>query len=142
MSTVVHSGEARVVGGRDGRARTPDGILDIPLRRQALAQPGEGTTPEALFAATYAACFSGALGRVRRLAGLPTVELDATARVQVVSETEGVFDVVVELDMTIPDTDPTDAVEQVRQAHVICPYSRAIRGNVPVTLRANGLPVT
>ena len=142
MVTVLHGGEARVVGGRDGRATTPDGILDVPLRRAALSQPGEGTTPEALFAATYAACFSGALGRVRREAGLPSVELDATCRVTVVSETEGIFDVVVELDMTIPDTEPEAAVDQVREAHRICPYSRAVRGNVPVTLRANGQPVT
>lgn len=141
MTSVLHQGEARVVGGRDGRATTPDGILDVPLRRAALAKPGEGTTPEALFAATYAACFSGALGRVRREMGLPTVELDATCRVAVQSETEGVFDVVVALDMTIPDTTPSDAVEQVRAAHIICPYSRAVRGNVPVTLTANGLPV-
>jgi osmotically inducible protein OsmC len=138
MNSALHSGEARVIGGRDGRATTPDGILDVPLRRQALSKPGEGTTPEALFAATYAACFSGALGRVRRERGLSAVTLDATCRVAVFSEVEGVFDVDVELDMTIPDTSVDDAVEQLRAAHVICPYSRAIRGNVPVTLRANG----
>jgi Ohr subfamily peroxiredoxin len=103
---------------------------------------GGGTNPEQLFAVGYAACFEGALGVVgrREHADLGAVSIDSEVSL-ITSENRG-FNVAVELDVSLPRmNDPERAVAIVAAAHEVCPYSNATRGNVEVTLKANGQSV-
>jgi Ohr subfamily peroxiredoxin len=100
---------------------------------------GGGTNPEQLFAVGYAACFEGALGVVgrRERVDLGAVAIDAEVTL-ITTETKG-FNVAVTLNVSLPGiADPDAAVALVSAAHAVCPYSNATRGNVDVTLTANG----
>ena len=138
MANVLHSSTAHVTNGREGRATTPDGVLDVALARPGMIVADAGTTPEALFGAAYAACFSSALGRIRREAHFPTVIIEADCDVALAERPTGGFGLTVDLAVTIPDTSADDAVTQARAAHELCPYSNAVKGNVPVRITANG----
>jgi Ohr subfamily peroxiredoxin len=142
MSTkVLYTAEAHVTGGRaDGHGRTSDGKLDVILRRPTeMDGDGEGTNPEQLFAVGYAACFEGAIGVVgmRRRAEVGDVAIDS--KVSLITTEERGFNVAVELHVSLPSVeDSEEAIEIVREAHKVCPYSNATRGNVDVLLTANG----
>jgi lipoyl-dependent peroxiredoxin len=144
MSKTIYTAEAHVVGGRaDGHGKTSDGALEVDLRLPAeMGGEGGGTNPEELFAVGYAACFEGAIGAVaRRLKLEPgTVEIDS--KVSLNPGPERTFVISVELDVKLPDVESDDdAAEIVREAHKVCPYSNATRGNIDVTLTANGAAV-
>jgi lipoyl-dependent peroxiredoxin len=144
MSKVLYTAEAHVTGGRaDGHGRSSDGKLDVVLRRPTeMDGDGEGTNPEQLFAVGYAACFEGAIGVVgmRRRAEVGDVAIDS--RVSLITTEERGFNVAAELHVSLPSVgDDAEAVEIVREAHAVCPYSNATRGNVDVILTANGQPV-
>jgi Ohr subfamily peroxiredoxin len=103
---------------------------------------GGGTNPEQLFAVGYAACFEGALGVVgrRERVDLGAVSIDSEVRL-ITTEDRG-FNVAVGLDVALPGiSEPERAVSIVAAAHEVCPYSNATRGNVEVSLKANGHPV-
>jgi lipoyl-dependent peroxiredoxin len=140
MAKVVYTAEATVTGGREkGHGRSTDGELDVQLR-----PPGEGggTNPEQLFAVGYAACFEGALGVAGRREHKEVGDASIDSKVSLVTTEERGFNVAVELDVTLPQVqDPEEAKKIVAAAHEICPYSNATRGNVEVTLTANGQPV-
>jgi Ohr subfamily peroxiredoxin len=144
MSKTLYTAKAHVVGGRDaGHGRSSDGVLEVDLRLPAEMGGSEaGTNPEQLFAVGYAACFEGALGGAarRRRVDLGAVAIDSAVSLSP-NDSKG-FDLSVELDVTlggIADTD--EAIAIVQDAHQICPYSNATRGNIPVTLTVNGTPV-
>ncbi len=144
MSKVVYTAEAHVTGGRaEGHGRTSDGVLEVDLRLPPeLGGEGGGTNPEQLFAVGYAACFEGALGAAARRTKAEVGDVAIDSRVSVSTGEERNFVLSVELDVTLPSvTDDGQAVELVRAAHGICPYSNATRGNIEVTLTANGQPV-
>jgi Ohr subfamily peroxiredoxin len=104
--------------------------------------PGGGTNPEQLFAVGYAACFEGALGVVARRAKADTGDAAIDSEVSLSPDGQGGFELSVNLDVTLPSiADSAEAVELVRAAHSVCPYSNATRGNIEVTLTANGAPV-
>jgi Ohr subfamily peroxiredoxin len=104
---------------------------------------GGGTNPEELFAVGYAACFEGALGTVARRERLETGDVAIDSKVTLVTTEDRGFTVAVELDVTLPSVDDAEqAIELVRAAHKVCPYSNATRGNIDVVLSANGRPVT
>jgi lipoyl-dependent peroxiredoxin len=136
----VYTAEATVTGGREqGHGRSSDGELDVQLR-----PPGEGggTNPEQLFAVGYAACFEGALGVAARREKLEVGDASIDSKVSLVTTEDRGYTVAVELDVTLPQVeDPEQAKQIVAAAHEICPYSNATRGNVEVTLTANGQPV-
>ena len=134
----LYTAEARVTGGRsDGRGRTPGGELDVRIRMpKELGGDGAGTNPEQLFAVGYAACFEAALDLVAKGRPLATT---IDARVSLLPAGGGALELGVDLDVSLPDVD--DAVDLVRAAHRVCPYSNAIRGNVEVTLTVNGDPL-
>ncbi len=138
---VIYTAEANVTGGRlQGHGKTSDGELEVDLR-----PPGEGggTNPEQLFAVGYAACFEGALQAVSRRQKLEPTDITIDSKVSLVTAEERTFTVAVELDVQIPlITDSTEAVELVKAAHKVCPYSNATRGNIDVTLTANGEAVS
>ncbi len=100
---------------------------------------GGGTNPEQLFAVGYAACFASALGAIGRRKRTEVGEITIDSSVSLHAEQGGAFVLGVELDVTLPDIDdPETAKRLVAAAHEVCPYSNATRGNIEVTLTANG----
>ena len=140
MAKVVYTAEATVTGGREkGHGRTSDGELDVQLRPPT---EGGGTNPEQLFAVGYAACFEGALNLAARRERKEVGDASIDSKVSLVSTEDRGYTVAVELDVTLPQVpDAEEAKQIVAAAHQICPYSNATRGNVEVTLTANGQPV-
>ena len=140
MAKVVYTAEATVTGGREhGHGKTTDGELDVQLRPPT---EGGGTNPEQLFAVGYAACFEGALGVVARRERRDASDASIDSKVSLITTEERGFNVAVELNVTLPQVqDPEEAKRIVAEAHKVCPYSNATRGNVEVTLTANGQPV-
>ncbi|WP_049580283.1 organic hydroperoxide resistance protein [Streptomyces sp. SBT349] len=122
--------------GRDGRAVTPDGQLDLNLAPPpALGGDGNGTNPEQLFAAGYAACFASALAGVGRREKVDTGEISITAEVGLGKEESGGFALQVTLRAELPDALAGEAGQALlEKAHQQCPYSKATRGNIAVTL--------
>lgn len=143
MAKVVYTAEAHVTGGRvAGRGRTPDGALEVDLRTPPeMGGNGGGTNPEQMFAVGYAACFEGALAAVARRRKLEVGDVEIDSKVMLVTAEERSFTIAVELGVTLPSVEAEDAVELVRAAHGVCPYSNATRGNIDVKLSANGAPV-
>lgn len=144
MANVLYTAEAHVTGGRaDGHGRSSDGALEVDLRLPSeMGGDGGGTNPEQLFAVGYAACFEGALGTVARREKVELGDVAIDSKVSLVTTEERGFNVAVTLDVTLPDVAETaQAVAIVAAAHKVCPYSNATRGNVEVTLSANGEPV-
>jgi lipoyl-dependent peroxiredoxin len=144
MANTLYTAEAHVTGGRaEGHGRTSDGALEVDLRLPTeMGGTGGGTNPEELFAVGYAACFEGALGVVGRRAKADTTDAAIESKVSLSPDGSGGFILGVELDVTLPSVSDADAaVELVRAAHKVCPYSNATRGNIDVVLTANGAPV-
>jgi Ohr subfamily peroxiredoxin len=143
MGKVIYTAEAHVTGGRvDGHGRTSDGALEVDLRTpEEMGGKGGGTNPEQLFAVGYAACFEGALAAVARRQKLEAGDVEIDSKVMLVTGEERSFTIAVELAVTLPSIEADAAVELVEAAHKVCPYSNATRGNIDVTLSANGAPV-
>lgn len=135
-STIVYTARASATGGRSGRATSEDGILDVSLTApKETGGPGTGTNPEQLFAAGYAACFQGALGLVAKKQGVDTSGSLVTAEVGFGPEGESVA-ITVNLRVVVPGLEIDRVQELAEVAHQTCPYSKATRGNVPVTVTA------
>jgi len=132
-----------VTGGRlAGHGRTSDGALEVEIRvPRELGGEEPGTNPEQLFAVGYAACFENALSAVARRAKLEVGDVAIDSKVTLVTAEERAFAIAVELAVMLPSVEGEQAVELVRAADRVCPYSNAIRGNVEVTLTANGASV-
>ena len=144
MAKPIYTAQATVTGGRqEGHGRTSDGALEVDLRMpKDLGGEGDGTNPEQLFAVGYAACFEGALAAVARREKADLGDPSIDSRVQLLAGPERTFGLAVELDVTLPQVeDPEEAKRIVAAAHEVCPYSNATRGNIDVTLTANGQPV-
>ena len=144
MAKPIYTAQATVTGGRaDGHGRTSGGELDVQLRLpKELGGQGAGTNPEQLFAVGYAACFEGAIGVVGRRERAEVGDVTIDSRVNLLPTEERGFSISVELDVTLPQVDdPEQARRIVEAAHRVCPYSVATRGNIEVTLTANGRPL-
>lgn len=130
--TVQYTAETHTTGGRQGESYSSDGNLDIQLTPPGAN--GNGTNPEQLFAAGWSACYLSAMGLV---AGNNKVKLPAEtavdAQVDLVN-TDGGFSLQARLNVSIPGVDRKTAQAIVDGAHEVCPYSKATRGNVPVTI--------
>lgn len=131
----VHYTAVATANGRDGKAVTSDGRLEV-----ALAVPvemggggGNGTNPEQLFAAGYAACFASAIGAVARTTRQDVRDVSVTAEVGIGGDVENGFGLTVVLRIELPE-DLENGRDLVDRAHQVCPYSNATRGNVPVEL--------
>lgn len=129
LDKVLYTARAHTTGGREGTSRTDDGHLDIALT----APGGKGTNPEQLFAAGYSACFIGAMKAVagRQKITLPEPIIDAEVDLGPVGE---VFGIAVRLAIQLPGMDKAQAQKLIDDAHQVCPYSNATRGNINVTL--------
>ncbi len=144
MAKPIYTAQATVTGGRaDGHGRTSGGELDVQLRLpNELGGEGAGTNPEQLFAVGYAACFEGAIGVVGRRERAEVGDVSIDSRVNLLPTDERGFSLSVELDVTLPQVDDPDQAKRiVEAAHRVCPYSVATRGNIEVTLTANGQPL-
>ena len=145
MPKALYTAQARVTGGRaQGHGESADGNLAVELRLPPeLGGEGGGTNPEELFAVGFAACFESALQAVARRRRLETGETAIDAKVMLMPTEDRAFKLAVELDVSLPDLDDAaHAVDLVRAAHGVCPYSNATRGNIEVTLTANGQAVS
>ena len=135
-SKLIYTAKVTADGGREGRATSDDGNLDVALvvPKEFGGPGGAGTNPEQLFAAGYAACFLSALKLTARLEKVkleqdPTIE----AHVGVLSSDDG-YSLTATLQVSMPGLEKDMAQKLVEGAHQRCPYSRATRGNIDVTL--------
>ncbi|MCU1655683.1 MAG: organic hydroperoxide resistance protein [Pseudonocardiales bacterium] len=135
LTKVAYTTSATAKGGRAGHVRSADGIIDLDL-----AQPGTTdeprANPETLFASGYAACFQGALLNRAKTQGIDTSDSTVTAEVSFGPAEDGGFGLAVSLEVEIPGVDAAKAQELVELAHEFCPYSKATRGNIVVTVNA------
>jgi lipoyl-dependent peroxiredoxin len=133
LNKVAYTTSATAKGGRAGHVRSADGLVDFDL-----AQPGTtpepAVNPETLFAAGYSACFQGALANRAKTQGIDTSDSTVTANVSFGPSEDGGFGLAVELEVSIPGVDAAKAQELVELAHQFCPYSKATRDNIDVTL--------
>lgn len=138
--SVLASETASATAGREGRATSPDGKINLTLSPPG--SNGPGTNPEQLFAAGYSACFGGAIGAAARelKVALKPADIKVTATVNLNKEDSGFF-IDVTLNAELAGVEQSQAEALVAKAHTICPYSKATRGNVDVKLQANGKPV-
>jgi len=136
MSDVVYTAHVRTEGGRaHGHAVSDDSNLDVRLAYPpALGGDGKGTNPEQLFAAGYASCFTGALGLVAKNQHVNLGQHTLDADVDLIRDPPS-FKIGVTLTLTAPSLDRETAETLLHAAHEVCPYSKAIRGNVDVALR-------
>jgi lipoyl-dependent peroxiredoxin len=141
----IYTAEAHVTGGRaEGHGRASDGALEVDLRvPEEMGGDGGGTNPEELFAVGYAACFESALGTAARRRRQDPGDVAIDSEVTLLPTSDRRFKLAVTLAVTLPSiADADEAVNLVREADQLCPYSNAIRGNVDVSITANGRPAS
>ena len=132
IENVLYTAKTHTTGGRDGVARSSDNRLDIKL--SSPGSSGAGTNPEQLFAAGWSACFIGAMGfaaRALKVTLPPDTHVDAEVDL---GTTEGAYFIQARLNVSLPGLAHDVAQAVVDQAHQTCPYSKATRGNVDVTI--------
>ncbi len=134
--SIIYTAHATATGGRDGRAETDTKSLSVPLIRPGAS--GEGTNPEELFACGYGACFGGALAHIAKQKG---IELPGPATIKIdvnLHKDDAGFNISAALDVQLEGLDEAVATDLVKATHDFCPYSKATRGNIEVTLKLNG----
>ena len=133
----LFTAQAKAKGGRDGHVTTDNQVLDLTLSTpKEMGGPGKpgATNPEQLFAAGYAACFEGALGVAARQAGVKLQDVTVEAFIGFGKMEDSGYGIAADLHVNIPGVEQAQAEQLVEAAHGICPYSRATRGNIDVTL--------
>ena len=134
--TIVYTASATTTGGRQGHAASSDGVLELDLSApKELGGSGTGTNPEQLFAAGYSACFNGALMLVAKKAGVDATAAQVTAHIGFGPEGDS-YAITADLEVSIPGVELAQVQQLADAAHQVCPYSKATRGNVPVTVLA------
>jgi len=131
LASVIYTAHTHTTGGRDGRGQTTDGELDLPL-----SPPGSGRTgsnPEQLFAIGWSACFIGALRRAGQKLNLRLpADVAVDAEVSLGNTADGGFALAAQLTVHLPGLDAADKARLVDEAHQVCPYSKATRGNIEI----------
>ncbi|RAP78478.1 organic hydroperoxide resistance protein [Paenibacillus montanisoli] len=129
----LYTATVTVQGGRDGKAVSSDDRLNVDLRYpKEIGGNGEGTNPEQLFAAGFAACFEGAMGTVLRLKKIKSEGISIVSNVTLGKDANDGYALSVTLDITIKGVERSIAQEVVDEAHKVCPYAKATRGNIEV----------
>lgn len=139
VEKVLYRAHAKATGGRDGRAVSSDGVLDVKLTtpKEMGGGGGAGTNPEQLFAAGYAACFIGA---IKFVAGQKKIRLPGEVSIDSsvgIGPIPNGFGIEVALHVNLPGMAKAEAEQLVAAAHQVCPYSNATRNNIDVTLTVN-----
>jgi osmotically inducible protein OsmC len=136
LEKVLYTAKATAEGGRDGKVTSSDGKLAVVVAPPAeLGGTGEGTNPEQLFAAGYAACFQSAMMTVARRLRVDTTGSTVAAEVSLGPIPGGAFGIQVALVVSLPGLEQDVAQDLVEKAHQVCPYSNATRGNIVVDLK-------
>jgi Ohr subfamily peroxiredoxin len=136
IKRVLYRAQVKATAGRDTRAVSSDGVLDLKVTRprELGGTNGRGTSPEQLFAASYAACFLGVMRLVAARDGIAFPK-DAAVEADVgIGPTRRGFGIEVELRIHLPGLPRAEADTLVEKSHAECAYSNATRGNVPVRL--------
>lgn len=134
---ILYEASATAVGGRKGQVSTEDGKLDLELSvpKGLGGDGGKGTNPEQLFGSAYAACFGGALQMVAESKKVNLGDnMSVTANIEIGKTKDGDLQLRATLDCYLPGVDVETGEDLVNKAHEVCPYSRATRDNVTVTL--------
>ena len=136
----LYTAVATATGGRTGHAESDDSILavDLAIPKEMGGVSGVGTNPEQLFAAGYAACFGSALDYLAKQRKIETGEVSVTANIGIGPNDTGSFSLSAALTVVVPALSQADAEALVADAHQVCPYSNAVKGNVDVALTARG----
>jgi len=132
LDKVLYTARAHTTGGRDGESKTDDGRLNVKLSSPGGA--GTGSNPEQLFAAGYSACFIGAMKAVagKTKTALPDgLSVDSEVDLGPVGQAYGIA---VRMNVSLPGMDRQAAQQLIDQAHQVCPYSNATRGNIDVQI--------
>jgi len=136
---IVYTARASATGGREGHAASDDGKVDVKLSvpKEQGGDGGPGTNPEQLFAAGYSACYLGALKFVARQAKVAVSDQSrVSAEVGIGGRDDKAgFGLAITLSVSLPGVEHAVAEELAAKAHVVCPYSHSIKGNVEVTTR-------
>lgn len=143
LRRVLYTTEASAAGGRDGEVRLLDGTLALGLRRppglggpEADATDAPAANPEQLFALGFAGCFHGSIQANADRLGLDATGSRVVARVSLGTLESGGLGLAVELDVTLPAVDPARHDDLLTAAHGSCPYTRAVRENIDLRIRA------
>ncbi|MEJ0004259.1 MAG: organic hydroperoxide resistance protein [Pararobbsia sp.] len=136
VEKVLYTAHAKANGGRDGKATSSDGVLDVKLTtpKELGGAGGTGTNPEQLFAAGYSACFLGAIkfvGARDKIAVPADTSIEGSVGIGPIPNG---FGIEVELKISLPGLPRDEAEALVQKAHIVCPYSNATRGNIDVNL--------
>ena len=137
----LYTASVHVEGGREGKARSSDGHLDVSMGMpKALGGNDQGTNPEQLFAAGFAACFQSAMGVVARQKKVSITNSAIDSEVSLYAKDGGGFYLGLAMTIQVPSLEQKAAEELVAEAHKVCPYSNATRGNIEVgfTVRGHG----
>ncbi len=132
----LYTAHATSVKGREGHVETDDKKISLDL-----SAPGggkEGTNPEQLFACGYAACFGSAVQAVAKMQKIEARNITVKAEVHLNQDDNHGYSLSAALHVTIDGVDDQTAQKIVQDAHQMCPYSKATRGNIEVKLEAKG----
>jgi Ohr subfamily peroxiredoxin len=140
LAKVAYTSAATARGSRSGHVTSADGVADFDLGWPGTFEGAPRANPETLFAAAYAVDFQGALENRAKTKGVDTSGSAVTAEVSFGQFEDGSYGLAVRLTVDIPGVDPATARELLDLAHDFCPYSRATRGNVEVTLTVGSSP--
>lgn len=133
----LYTAKATAKGGRKGHVKTEDGPIDLPLSmpKGLGGDGGDGVNPEQLFGSAYSACFGSALSLIASKHKVDLGDFSVTANVSIGKTDEGDLQLAVVLDSYLPGVDDIETGEKlVNEAHEVCPFSRATRDNIDVTL--------
>jgi Ohr subfamily peroxiredoxin len=144
MAKVLYTAHAHIAGGREGHARTADGELELALHTpKEMGGTGGGTNPEELFVVGYAASFGSTLGVLARRRRLNAGDVTVDSAMSLLPTADGRFQLAATLDVALPSIGNRETAAQlVREAHRVCPYSNATRGNIDVEILLEGEPVS
>ncbi|AOE49919.1 organic hydroperoxide resistance protein [Kangiella sediminilitoris] len=134
---IAYTAKATATGGRAGKAKSDDGKLEVKLStpKELGGSGGDGTNPEQLFAAGYSACFIGAMQHVAAQEKVKLPEDTSITGHVGIGPTDGGFAIDVELHVSVPGMEKSQAKDIVDKAHQVCPYSNATRNGVDVRLK-------
>ncbi|TWP49530.1 Ohr family peroxiredoxin [Lentzea tibetensis] len=136
LNKVLYTAKANAVGGRSGTVVTDDGRLDVQLAPPRKKTPG-ATNPEQLFAAGFAACFTSALAEVAAEHGVDASQAEVSCEVDLgTTSTPGGYGLGVRIEVAVPGVPAEKLQDLLHAADATCPYSEAVRGNIPVVLKA------
>ena len=136
LDKILYTAHAVSTGGREGTTKSSDGVLDVKLTtpKEMGGNGATGTNPEQLFAAGYSACFIGAMKHVAMMQKI-TLPAETSIKADVgIGPIPAGFSIQVAMTVTIPGMERAAAEKLVQEAHGVCPYSNATRGNIDVTL--------